>query len=69
VGAPLPPWSTFPQAGGIFNAPNYPNKGAFAALKSDGSIVAWGSSINGGTNAPKNKGYTRIYSTGHAYKS
>jgi hypothetical protein len=42
---------------------DYPNKGAFAALKSDGSIVAWGSSINGGTNAPKNKGYTRIYST------
>jgi hypothetical protein len=26
-----------------------------------------GSSINGGTNAPKNKGYTRIYSTGHAF--
>ena len=59
--------SAYNDFGGIFNAPNYPNKGAFAVLKSDGSIVAWGSSINGGNNAPKNSGYTKIYSTGHAF--
>jgi hypothetical protein len=40
--------SAYNDFGGIFNAPNYPNKGAFAALKSDGSIMAWGSSTNGG---------------------
>jgi hypothetical protein len=60
--------SAYNDFGGIFNAPNYPNKGAFAALKSDGSIMAWGSSTNGGINAPKHSGYTKIYSTGRAWK-
>jgi hypothetical protein len=41
----------------------YPlNTYAFAALKADGSIKAWGSSDSGGTNAPDGKGYTKIYS-------
>jgi hypothetical protein len=28
--------------GGVNNAPNYANKTAFATIKSDGSIMAWG---------------------------
>jgi hypothetical protein len=34
---------------------------AFAALKADGSIMAWGDDW-GGTGAPSDKGYTKIYS-------
>jgi hypothetical protein len=37
--------------GGLYNAPNHPNTGVFAVLKADGSIVAWGDSGNGGTDA------------------
>jgi alpha-tubulin suppressor-like RCC1 family protein len=40
---------------------------AFAALKADGSIVAWGSSSDGGSGVPSGNGYTKIYSTGHAF--
>jgi hypothetical protein len=40
---------------------------AFAALKADGSIVAWGDSSLGGTGAPSDSGYTKIYSTGGAF--
>jgi lysophospholipase L1-like esterase len=36
---------------------------AFAALKVDGSITAWGDSGWGGTGAPSDNGYTKIYST------
>jgi hypothetical protein len=36
---------------------------AFATLKADGSIAAWGDSDNGGTGAPSDNGYTKIYST------
>jgi hypothetical protein len=36
---------------------------AFAALKADGSITAWGRSDRGGTGAPSDNGYTKIYST------
>jgi hypothetical protein len=43
----------------------YSNTYAFAALKADGSIKAWGSSDSGGTNAPDGKGYTKIYSLSH----
>jgi hypothetical protein len=39
------------------------SKGAFATLKADGSITAWGSSGAGGTGAPSGSGYTKIYST------
>jgi alpha-tubulin suppressor-like RCC1 family protein len=35
---------------------------AFAALKTDGSIVAWGHSMYGGIGAPIDSGYTKIYS-------
>jgi hypothetical protein len=40
---------------------------AFAALKADGSITAWGSSDAGGTGAPFGSGYTKIYSTAGAF--
>jgi hypothetical protein len=36
---------------------------AFAALKADGSITAWGNSYYGGSGAPDGNGYTKIYST------
>jgi hypothetical protein len=41
--------------------------GAFAALKADGSITAWGASYAGGTSAPSGSGYTKIYSTKYAF--
>ena len=52
---------------GFNNAPSYSNHHAFAALKADGSITAWGSSEYGGSNAPTGTGYTKIYSTGNAF--
>ncbi len=48
--------------GGFYNAPNYPNEMAFAAIKDDGSIMAWGNSYSGGKKAPTDSGYTEIYS-------
>ena len=52
---------------GYYNAPNVPNIYAFAALKSDGSITAWGSSSEGGSGAPTDSGYTHIYSAYMAF--
>jgi hypothetical protein len=43
----------------------YSTGSAFAALKADGSITAWGDS--GGTGAPSGNGYTKIYSTRAAF--
>jgi hypothetical protein len=40
---------------------------AFAALKADGSITAWGDSESGSTGAPTGSGYTKIYSTMSAF--
>jgi hypothetical protein len=40
---------------------------AFATLKADGSIMAWGSPYAGGAGAPSGSGYTEIYSTGIAF--
>jgi alpha-tubulin suppressor-like RCC1 family protein len=40
---------------------------AFAALKADGSITAWGESDYGGSGAPSDNGYTKIYSTSGAF--
>jgi diketogulonate reductase-like aldo/keto reductase len=40
----------------------YSTVDAFAALKADGSIKAWGRSNYGGTGAPSGNGYTKIYS-------
>jgi hypothetical protein len=53
--------------GGFFNASNFPNVEAFAVLKADGSIVAWGQSGWGGIGAPSDNGYTKIYSTASAF--
>jgi hypothetical protein len=33
----------------------------------DGSITAWGASWAGGTSAPSDNGYTKIYSTATAF--
>jgi hypothetical protein len=44
----------------------YSNAFAFAALKADGSITAWGNSSYGGTT-PSGSGYTKIYSTNYAF--
>jgi hypothetical protein len=41
---------------GWYNPPNYPNHYAFAALKADGSITAWGNPDAGGI-APSGSGY------------
>jgi hypothetical protein len=40
---------------------------AFAALKADGSIKAWGNPSSGGTGAPAGNDYTKIYSTDSAF--
>jgi hypothetical protein len=40
----------------------YSTESAFAALKADGSIIAWGFSF-GSSGAPSDNGYTKIYST------
>jgi hypothetical protein len=40
----------------------YSNGLAFAALRADGSIKAWGDPDFGGKHAPTDKGYTKIYS-------
>jgi alpha-tubulin suppressor-like RCC1 family protein len=45
----------------------YSNGHAFAALKADGSIMAWGGSGYGGIGAPSDNGYTKIYSTEGAF--
>jgi hypothetical protein len=38
--------------GGWYNAPNYPNFSAFAAVKADKSIMAWGDFFKGGKGIP-----------------
>ena len=42
---------------------------AFAALKADGSITAWGDWVReyGGSGAPTDGGYVAIYSTTYAF--
>ena len=52
---------------GPYNASNLPNQVAFAALKTDGSITAWGDSSGGGAGAPTGSGYTKIYSNWTAF--
>ena len=59
--------STYNDFGGYYNASSYPNRSAFAVLQADASIKAWGKSNAGGTNAPTDKGYTKIYSTNDAF--
>jgi hypothetical protein len=38
----------------------YSTASAFAALKADGSVTAWGDSGSGGSDAPAGSGYTKI---------
>jgi hypothetical protein len=45
----------------------YSNPYAFAALKADGSIKAWGDFDFGGGKAPAGKGFIRIYSNAYAF--
>jgi hypothetical protein len=45
----------------------YSTDSAFAALKSDGSITAWGNLTHGGSGEPTDSGYTKIYPTYHAF--
>jgi hypothetical protein len=40
---------------------------AFAALRDDGSISAWGNVDHGGKGAPTDSGYTKIYSNRYAF--
>jgi fermentation-respiration switch protein FrsA (DUF1100 family) len=56
------------SSSGVAGAPSdngytkiYSTAYAFAALKADGSITAWGSSL-GGAGSPPDSGYTKIYS-------
>jgi hypothetical protein len=53
--------------GGWYNAPNYPNFSAFAAVKADKSITAWGESDSGGAGAPSGLGIDST--TGCTYTS
>ncbi len=53
--------------GGFYNSFNYPNTKAFAALSSDGSITAWGDRDSGGSGAPTDNGYIKIYSAFSAF--
>jgi hypothetical protein len=52
---------------GAFAPPESGSYTAFAALKADGSIVAWGNSGHGGSGAPSGNSYTKIYSTNNAF--
>ncbi len=52
---------------GYFNAPFKSNSSAFAALKSDGSISAWGYAAAGGSGTSTDSGYVKIYSTVGAF--
>ena len=49
----------------------FPNQGAFAALKADGSVVTWGSSFYGGDStavaSSLSSGVTAVYSTSTAF--
>jgi Ca2+-binding RTX toxin-like protein/alpha-tubulin suppressor-like RCC1 family protein len=45
----------------------FSNFHAFAALKSDGTIIAWGVSFWGGSGAPTDSGYTQIFATDTAF--
>ncbi|MEY4244334.1 MAG: hypothetical protein RLZZ245_1919, partial [Verrucomicrobiota bacterium] len=43
------------------------NREAFAALKADGSITAWGNPITGGSGSPAGTGYKAVYSSSEAF--
>jgi alpha-tubulin suppressor-like RCC1 family protein len=51
-----------PNVGGVFQ-----NNAAFVALKTDGSLAAWGDGASGGTGAPSGIGFTQVVSSGSAF--
>lgn len=55
--------------GGRYNAPTVANDRAFAALKEDGSIKAWGNPVNGGTTAPIESGFVKVFSNQQAFSA
>lgn len=59
--------ATTSRYGGFFNSATHANATAFAALKSGGSINAWGSSSAGGNGAPADNGYVSIYPAKSAF--
>ncbi len=59
--------STRNNYGGLNNSNITPNNWAFAALKADGSITAWGDPNRGGSGAPEDAGYVKIASSGEAF--
>ena len=40
---------------------------AFAGLRADGKIAAWGSTLYGGSGEPTDTGFVSVYSTDHAF--
>ena len=61
-------WSSLTNNyGGFYNGRVVRNFSAFAALKNDGSIVAWGDANAGGTGAPTGTGFVKIYPNGGAF--
>jgi hypothetical protein len=45
----------------------YSTENAFVAIKTDGSITAWGQNYGGTGAAPSTGAYTKIYSTAYAF--
>jgi hypothetical protein len=45
----------------------YSTENAFVAIKTDGSITAWGQNYGGTGAAPSTGTYTKIYTTAHAF--
>ncbi|AYQ56862.1 hypothetical protein MS2017_1162 [Bathymodiolus thermophilus thioautotrophic gill symbiont] len=59
--------SMFNDFSGLQNAPLFPNFYAFAAINDDGTITAWGDASSGGSNAPSDNDYIKIYSNIKAF--
>lgn len=59
--------SAYNQYGGFFNQHIAPNSSAFAALKNDGTIKAWGYAPNGHIDAPTDAGYKQVASNSNAF--
>ena len=58
-------WFHAPKDTGYVNV--FSNSEAFAALKSNGSITAWGHPDYGGSNAPTDTGYVNVFSKWQAF--
>jgi alpha-tubulin suppressor-like RCC1 family protein len=53
--------------GGLYNAPSFNYESMALLNPTDGSIHAWGHGDYGGTGAPTDSGYTKIYSNAYAF--